>query len=160
MDAVAERARASKATIYRHWSGKGQLVAAAVRSRTDEVGPEVPDTGSLRGDVLVMLRAMAAGVESQDASVLVGVLRAMQDTPDVAASVRSHILEHKLAVARSILDRAAARGEIGGAADSAVVVELAAGLIFFRCIVLGQPLDDAFLEHVADEVLLPLLTRR
>jgi hypothetical protein len=103
---------------------------------------------------------MVEGFGSQDASVVVGVLRAMQDTPEVAESVRAHMLEHKLGIARDVIERAAARGEVGEGADSGLLVELVAGLFFFKHIVMGQPLDDAFVEHVTDEVLLPLLTRR
>src|SRR5580698_2904876 len=57
IDALAERARAGKATIYRHWSGKAQIVAEAVRCRAEETMEVVPDTGPLRGDLLELLTA-------------------------------------------------------------------------------------------------------
>ena len=55
MDALAERARAGKATIYRHWSGKAEVVVEAIRCRKCDDFPAPADTGSLRGDLLASL---------------------------------------------------------------------------------------------------------
>src|ERR1700710_916480 len=80
MDAVASRAKASKATIYRRWPGKRELVVHAIRCR----GPqhvEPPDTGSLRGDILATLRLAHEGIASEDLALLAGVLRAMRGAP-------------------------------------------------------------------------------
>src|SRR5580704_6284092 len=65
MDALAERAHAGKATIYRHWSGKAEVVAEAIRQRhsAEEL---VADTGSLRGDLLATISSMDASVSSED----------------------------------------------------------------------------------------------
>jgi AcrR family transcriptional regulator len=58
MDAVAGRARCSKATIYRRWPGKAELVVTAVRRHAGDPAPAVPDTGTLRGGLLAALAAM------------------------------------------------------------------------------------------------------
>jgi AcrR family transcriptional regulator len=158
MDAVAARAHASKATIYRLWPGKPELVIDAVRCRADSI-IELPDTGSLRGDIIATLRMMADGIGGEDVDLMAGVLRAMRQAPDLAECVRLQLLERKRYVGRTLVARAATRGEIPPGADPEVFHETAPALMFFRVLVTGEPVDDAFLAHVADDVLIPLLAR-
>jgi AcrR family transcriptional regulator len=158
MDAVAARARASKATIYRRWPGKHELVLDAVRSRVCDI-VEPPDTGSLRGDIIATLRVMADGIGGQDAALMAGVLRAMRSTPELAVCVRTQMLEQKRYIGRVLVERAIARGELPFDADADVWHEVAPALMFFRILVTDGPVDDAFLTHVADDVLVPLLVR-
>jgi AcrR family transcriptional regulator len=158
MDAVAARAHASKATIYRRWPGKRELVVDALRCRAPET-LEPQDTGSLRGDLIAALSAAADGFVADDTALLAGVLRAMRAAPEIAECARQLIFEGKHAIGRTIVDRAVARGELGPDADPGVLFEVAPALLFFRALVTGEPVDTEFLEHVADDVLVPLLTR-
>ena len=94
MDAVAARARASKATIYRRWPGKQELVLDAVRAR----GPGLvvtEDTGSLRGDLVATYSAARHGSAADDADLIAGVLRAMRSTPELADCIRTEVVESK-----------------------------------------------------------------
>jgi AcrR family transcriptional regulator len=160
MDAVAARAHASKATIYRWWPGKYELVLDAVNCRAAAAHAlELPDTGSLRGDIIATLRAMADGIGSEDADLMAGVLRAMRSTPELADSVRLNIVEQKRYVARTLVERAIARGELPADADPDVFHDTAPALMFFRLLVTGAPVDDEFLCHITDDVLVPLLAR-
>ncbi len=156
MDAVAARARASKATIYRRWPGKRELVLDAVRTRVADI-VEPPDTGSLRGDIIATLRVMAEGIGGQDAALMAGVLRAMRSTPELADCVRTQVLEQKRYIGQVLVERGIARGELPTDADPDVWHEVAPALMFFRILVTDGPVDDAFLTHVADDVLIPLL---
>lgn len=158
MDAVAARARASKATIYRRWPGKRELVLYAVGSRVNHA-MQVPDTGTLRGDIIATLRRMHEGIGSQDAVLMAGILRAMRSAPELASCVRAHILDEKRYIGRELVGRAVERGELPPDADPEVWQELAPALMFFRVIVVDEPVDDAFLTHVADDLLVPLLAR-
>jgi AcrR family transcriptional regulator len=156
MDAVAGRAKASKATIYRRWPGKQELVLHAIRCR----GPQqvdLPDTGSLRGDIIAVLRSVHEGIGAEDVALLSGVLRAMREAPDLARLLRQQMLDEKEHVGRTIVRRAVERGELGPAADPSVFHEVAPALMFFRVLVTGEPVDDDFLAHAADDVLIPLL---
>lgn len=158
MDAVASRAHASKATIYRKWPGKLELVLEAVRSRgAAEHDPE--DTGSLRSDLLGTLRAMADGIAADDAALLIGAIRAMRAAPELGSCLRDQVIERKRSIAREIVRRGVARGELPSSVDADLLHEVAPSLVFFRLMVLDQPVDDQFLEHVVDDVLIPLLTR-
>jgi AcrR family transcriptional regulator len=158
MDAVAARAHASKATIYRRWPGKADLVLDAMRCRAAE-SLVPPETGSLRGDIIATLQVMSAGLGSVDADLMAGMLRAMRSAPELADCVRNQLLEQKRYISRTLVARAVARGELPPTADPDVFHETAPALMFFRLLVLDAPVDDAFLAHIADDVLIPLLSR-
>ena len=158
MDAVAARAHASKATIYRRWPGKQELVLDAVRARG--VGLTVAeDTGSLRGDLVATYRSAIHGSAADDADLIAGVLRAMRTTPELADCVRSQVIESKCDVSRVIVARAIARGELPAETDPLILHEVASALWFHRVLVVGGPVDDVFITHVVDDVLMPLLDR-
>jgi AcrR family transcriptional regulator len=158
MDAVAARAHASKATIYRRWPGKQELVLDAVRARG--VGLTVAeDTGSLRGDLVATYRSAIHGSAADDADLIAGVLRAMRTAPELADCVRSQVIESKCDVSRVIVARAIARGELPAETDPLILHEVASALWFHRVLVVGGPVDDAFIAHVVDDVLMPLLDR-
>ena len=158
MDAVAARAHASKATIYRRWPGKQELVLDAVRARG--VGLTVAeDTGSLRGDLVATYRSAIHGSAADDADLIAGVLRAMRTTPELADCVRSQVIESKCDVSRVIVARAIGRGELPAETDPLILHEVASALWFHRVLVVGGPVDDAFIAHVVDDVLMPLLDR-
>ena len=84
LDAVASRAKASKATLYRHWPGKAELVVDAVRCfEQDDVADEV-DTGSLRGDVLATLTAMRDMMSGEMGQLIAGLVVPMQRDAELA----------------------------------------------------------------------------
>lgn len=158
MDAVAHRARASKATIYRHWPGKYELVLDALRSRgVSEMAPI--DTGTLRGDLLAALHAIADGIAGEDIELMAGAVRAMRAAPELANCVRDSMIEDKRDVARVIVDRAIARGELPAHADPELLHQVAPAMILFQLLICAQPADEPYLEHVMDDVLTPLLTQ-
>jgi AcrR family transcriptional regulator len=158
MDAVAARAHASKATIYRRWPGKQELVLDAVKARG--VGLTVAeDTGSLRGDLVATYRSAVRGSAADDADLIAGVLRAMRSAPELADCVRSQVIESKCDVSRIIVARAVARAELPAETDPLILHEVASALWFHRVLVVGGPVDDAFIAHVVDDVLMPLLDR-
>ncbi|PZF80170.1 TetR/AcrR family transcriptional regulator [Jiangella anatolica] len=157
MDAVAARAKASKATIYRRWSGKTQLAIAAVERHTTGADRPAPDTGTLRGDLLALLTSMRDDLTVQSAALVLGLLTAMRDDAALAAAVRARLIGVKRDAFAPALDRAAARGEIPAGADHELLAEVASALLFSRLFVTGEPLDDAFLDRLADAVILPLV---
>lgn len=107
IDAVAARARCSKATIYRRWPGKAALVMTAVRRHAGQSGAAVPDTGSLRSDLLAALEAMRSSLSGQDAALILGLLIAMHRDPDLAGVVREQVLDAKRKVFGAVIARVA-----------------------------------------------------
>jgi len=157
MDAVAARARASKATIYRRWSSKGALVSAAVRCRAP-VPVVMPDEGSLRADLLAAVRLMAESIGQQDLALLTGVFAGMRTDPELADAMRCDLLSDKESAIAPLFQRAADRGECLHTDAVRLFLEVAPAVVMHRLIVTAEAVDDAYVTHVVDDVLLPVLT--
>ncbi len=110
MDAVAAAARASKATLYRRWNGKVALVIDALLSQK---GPhEMPDTGSLRGDLLATFCGVGGLTDHSAVATFASVLTAISRDAEFAAAFRERVIGPKAAMGRAIFERARARGEL------------------------------------------------
>jgi AcrR family transcriptional regulator len=154
MDALAERAHAGKATIYRHWSGKAQVVAEAIRRRKSESQID-PDTGSLRGDLRAALGHMCTSVTA-DERLVAGVMSAMRSDPELANLMQTQVLDHRGHL-DAIVDRAIARGELPVGSSGTIVYEVAPAVVMSRLLFQNEPMDEAFTDHLVDDVVLPLL---
>ncbi|MBB5870760.1 AcrR family transcriptional regulator [Allocatelliglobosispora scoriae] len=158
MDAVSARAHVSKATIYRHWPGKPQLVAEALRQKHFETAV-LPDTGDLRDDLLAMLQVMAR-MCMDDAPMLQSIAFAMQSNAELAEIVRAQVLPEKRCDVEDVIRRAVERGQLPATAlEFDLVHELVPALLLTRFIAHGQPLDDEYMVRVVDQILIPLLHR-
>jgi AcrR family transcriptional regulator len=158
MDAVAARAKASKATLYRHWPGKPDLVVSAFKCyKQDELAH--PDTGSLRGDILATLFGMRDLMTGPAGQMMTGVMVAMQKDEELARTVRESMLEDKDGTIRQMVDRAVGRGELPPDTDPALFPDIAPAMLFMRIFVNAQPADDDYLVRITDEILIPLMVR-
>jgi AcrR family transcriptional regulator len=157
MDAVAARAHASKATIYRRWPGKPELVRAAVDAHIAGRLPGDQDTGSLRGDLLAVLQAMRSHLTPEFMAMMSGLVHAMRADPELAGRLRSLIDQN--AVAEQVIGRAARRGELPAAAEQrlARLVHEVIEAQLFRQLMMSAELDSTFARHVVDDIILPLL---
>jgi AcrR family transcriptional regulator len=154
MDAVATRAKASKATLYRRWNGKPELVVAAIMAHKGDA--EVPDTGSLRGDLLAAYCGGSGGLNDPLAqSVLSAVVTAMGRDPEFAEVYRRDFIAPKIAVSRAIYERARARGEVHPDSDLSVLAPSLAGIVLHRAFLLGEAVTPELVGHILDEVILP-----
>ncbi|OOP62821.1 TetR family transcriptional regulator [Arthrobacter sp. SRS-W-1-2016] len=156
MDSVAERARASKASLYRRWPGRAALVLEAAYDAMP--GPaSAPDTGSLRGDALAILRLVAQQLEGAVGQAMRGLLGEALQNPAVAAEIREYARGNVAKIMRAIIEQAASRGECDPSVATETRIEAGPALLRQRFIFSGAPIDDEFLVHVVDEVMLPLL---
>jgi AcrR family transcriptional regulator len=155
MDAVARRARAGKATLYRRWQSKQSLVVdAVIRSKRTDQRP-APDTGSLKGDLM----ALWSGHGSVEGSRVLGVvLTALQTDPEFGAVFRERFLAPKIATAAVVYERAKARGELRPGADPSVLGPALAGILMHRELVLGEAITPDRVERILDQVILPAAT--
>ncbi|MBF6334140.1 TetR/AcrR family transcriptional regulator [Nocardia transvalensis] len=158
MDAVAARAQASKATIYRRWPGKPALVKAAMDAHDAQYVAAIPDTGTLRGDLLAALTALCAQVDDRYVTMLTGLMHAMRVDPELARELKSHVADEDLGPFRTVVDRAIARGELPADTEIERAHQVSEGQIMRR-MCLGEPVDREFLADLVDELLIPLLTR-
>ena len=159
MDALAERAKAGKATIYRHWTGKAQIVAEAVRRLKMPSLAVAVDTGSLRGDLLGELQLMCDTMTTEDAAIVAGVMSAMRTDAELAHLVRSQVIETKRGKFKVIIERAVERGELPTDSTADVVEEVMPAMLINRLVIQGEPLDEVFAVHMVDDIVLPLLHR-
>lgn len=157
MDAVAARARASKATIYRGWPNKPDLVMDAIEHRYG--GPVLPpDTGSLRGDLLAHLNQTCAFVNGADGAVLTGLLTAATHNAELQEVMYRCVYEAKQSMYDSMIRRAVDRGELPSCGSrSELVHEVLHAMVMSRRLWQAGPLDDAFVARLVDCVLLPVL---
>ena len=156
IEQVAARAGVGKATIYRHWSGKAEVVAEAVRQRQCEEVP-VTDTGSLRGDLLATIKHIDASVSSEDGALISGVLCAMRTDPVLANLMRTQVVESKRTNCLQIVERAIARGELPSSAAGDVLYEVLPAMVITRLVINGEELSEEFAAHLVDDILIPLL---
>lgn len=155
VDAIAAKAGVGKATIYRWWSGKPELLVTAVRSRSLAVSDDV-DTGSLRGDLLNLVHDLIR-VTRSDGPLLSATGTAFSDHPALAEAVRHLLLPPERDRLRAIADRARMRGEMNSQI-SELAYEVAPAMVFGRFLLTGHPLDDAFAAALVDDVLTPLFS--
>src|SRR6266566_2649281 len=159
VDAVAARAHASKTTIYRRWRGKPELVKAAVDGYVAGRVPSWADTGSLRGDLMTVMRAMRGHLTDEFLAMMSGLTHAMHTDPELAGVLRSHLAnDHSAAL--SIIRRAAERGEVTAGAQEALagIAHEVIEAQLFRQISVGGSFDEEFARHVVDDLVLPALT--
>jgi AcrR family transcriptional regulator len=158
MDLVAERAHASKATIYRTWPDKPDMVVEAIVHHFDGA-PDVPDTGSLRGDLLAIMTLACSAANTTDGDVISGVMTASVRTPPLATALRRCIVEAKRSLYETVIRRAAQRGEISADTDPMLLHEVTHAMVLSRKFWHDAPLTEEYAEHVVDDVLLPILRR-
>lgn len=103
---------------------------------------------------------MRASLTGQDAALIPGLIIAMRRDPGLARIVRGQVVDDKGEVFGAVLDRAAVRGDLPEGVEHALFVEISSAMLFSRLFLTRQPLDDEFLGHLVDEVLLRLLERR
>ena len=157
MDQIAARAHAGKGALYRRWPSKAALVVDAIVAwRLSRSPADIPDTGSLRGDLDASLREMPDFDESDAMfGVLLGLVTAASRDSELADALQVNVLEVPRRAISDVLDRAVARGEISPNRDLGLVADMIIGLNLLR--VLGrQPIDRPFMQRVIDHLVLPL----
>ncbi|WP_159604576.1 TetR/AcrR family transcriptional regulator [Agromyces humi] len=157
IDMVAARAKAGKATIYRRWPSKADLVLDAVACmKAADLAPErLPDTGTLRGDLVAMIRPRSIEEGERKLRIMGGLFGMISTSPELAAAAHQAIIEPRLAVNRLFLQRAIDRGEVAADCDIDLLARVASGMSAFRMLVEQQPLDADYLLSLIDHVILP-----
>jgi AcrR family transcriptional regulator len=153
MDAVAQRAKASKATLYRRWNTKVTLVVDALASQKET--PAIPDTGDLRTDLMTAFCGMGGLSDHDTTSTFGAVMTALTTDPEFAAEFRTRVLGPKSQLSRTVFERARARGELRADLDLDIVVPALAGIVLHRIFVMGEPPAPGLIERAIDQIILP-----
>ena len=154
IDHVAAEAGVSRATVYRRYRDKADLVTRAVASRYGS--EEVPDTGSAYSDLLELMGQARTKLESEAGMPLVGIfLVEGPHDPDLVASSREHLILPRRERYRLVLERAIRRKEVGTEVDVEAVIDALIGAHYARHLS-GLPVDEGWAERVLRTLWMPL----
>ena len=156
MDAVATRAKASKATLYRRWNGKVSLVIDALLSVKST--PQAPDTGNLRDDLIQSFCGMGGLTDQQSVATFASVITAISRDQDFAEAFRKEVVGPKAELSRLLFVRARERGEIPEGVDIDLLAPALAGIVLHRLYIMGEVPDEALVTRVIDQIILPAAT--
>ena len=152
MDDVADRAGVGKATIYRRYRSKEQLVTDAVGALVSEI--EVPDSGSTHGDLLALMHeAVELYRGSLAARLMPTIVDEMSRNGELAAVARDRFLTARRAALRTVFERAVRRGDLRRDLDLELALDVLAGPLFYRLLVTGGPIDERLAEGVVELIL-------
>ena len=159
VDAIAARAGTSKPAIYRRWRGKAHLVHEAVFPRTATT--ELPDTGSLEGDVREMLRRTLTVLSTPAAlAALPGLVGEMASDPTLHTALLERFGDVLVGALTDYVDAAARRGDIRPGITAADLAEAVAGMTFLALLTRGALLDETWTERTARLITKPALPVR
>ncbi|WP_121371813.1 TetR/AcrR family transcriptional regulator [Frondihabitans australicus] len=157
IEMVATRAKAGKATLYRRWASKEELVieAVACMKRADVAAMAIPDTGTLRGDLVSLIRPHSIQDNDKKIRVMGGLLSLISRNPELADAVDATIIEPRAAINRMLLHRAMERGEIPDDVDVDRLAMISPSMVAYRTLVQKKVADREFLLSIIDGVILP-----
>ena len=156
MEAVADRAGTSRAVLYRRWRNRGELVIAAMRRHRPLLSGEIPDTGSLRDDVLTVLRRMSSRLAEVGPEIIYGLIGDYFADIDAFSRIQSGVLQIGAEVMTTILKRAADRGEARTGVSSRIAT-LPTDLFRQELFLRRTPPSRGVITEIVDDVFLPLV---
>jgi AcrR family transcriptional regulator len=156
MERVAERAGTSRAVLYRRWRNRSELVIAAMRHHQPVLSGAAPDTGTLRGDVLAVLRRASRRIAAIGPDTVIGMLSDLLSDEEALEQILQQLLRSGGEVMSGVLDSAVARGE---ARDDIAprVARLPLDLLRHELLLTHQPPSPRVLEEIVDQIFLPLV---
>lgn len=157
VDMVAARAKAGKATLYRRWPSKAELVidAVACMKNADIDFDQLPDTGTLRGDLIAVIKPHSIEDGEHKLKVMAGLMSMLSRAPELAQAANKAIIEPRAAVNAILLRRAVERGEISVTVDIETLSLITPSMVVYRVLIQQRQVDRAFLVSLIDNVLLP-----
>ncbi|WP_432093969.1 TetR/AcrR family transcriptional regulator [Streptomyces sp. bgisy100] len=149
IEAVARRAGVGKTAVYRRWSSKLQMVIGVVSDVAVQDTP-VPDTGSLPGDLRILLGSTAQALQHPLASQIVpDLLAEAARNTEIAQTLQSALGKAQEKAGKEIVRNAVARGELPAGTDARLALDVVIGPLYWRLAVVRGPLPDGYLDHLA-----------
>jgi AcrR family transcriptional regulator len=156
MDAVASEAGVGKATIYRRWRTKQDLVVDTI-SDLNRAEATAPDTGSIEGDLRSMMQQMVSMITGPTGAATLSLLSTIPHQPALAQAFQDGPLAVWRKAFEELWARAEARGEAPSGLATSVIAETTSALMVQRWLLTGRPVDTAYADEVLDTVVLPLI---
>ncbi|MGW4774333.1 TetR/AcrR family transcriptional regulator [Nocardia sp. NPDC004278] len=154
---VARRASASKATLYRRWKSKRDMVVAALKAGpARREGPNDINTGSLRGDLIALCRRLITTMRSTDSQTALLLLQSGLEDPELCEAIEQAVGPTGARLPTSVIEAAVLRGELPEDVDPFPFEEVAGAVLLLRRLN-GLATDDDYLESLVDSILIPAL---
>lgn len=158
IEGVAARAQTSKTVIYRRWPSRARLVLAAMRQHAPILSDPLPDTGSLRGDVLSILRRFSDRMRKLGPQTVHGLYGELAQVPHIVDEIGAR--SRALQVMRVFVDRAVQRGELRARPFSERLLTLPLDLLRHEVLITQGVVSNRVLTEIVDELFLPALMRK
>jgi AcrR family transcriptional regulator len=150
VDEVAKRSGVAKTTIYRHWPSRSALLLHACANLGTK--PQVPDTGSFRGDITALVTFMAGRLRSEKwPSILPSIIDAAERDPELA-ELQTRLHAGFMAPLYAVIERARKKGDIARDCDASEIVASIVGPLFYRRWFSRQPIDERFVTNLIDRL--------
>lgn len=169
IEGVAKRAHTGKAAIYRRWADKVELVSCTLDALLPRLD-ELPDTGDVRDDLLVIFRTMVAFFNSPTGAALQRIFAdtaracpmfgdgsGVEDGPPSLREIKERVVARRTEMLYALLRRGVERGEVRPGAVCQRVVDTGPALLMTRCLVAGGAVTDEDVVEIVDDVLVPLI---
>ena len=159
IDTVAARARTSKPVLYRRWKTRDDLLRATVRHRGAANAPSIPDTGTLRGDLLALLANANSTTRNPVAALVSSMLGSYYNqTGPTPAELREAFLSQRGSAVEQVVNRAVERGEVDPARLTPRIIALPFDLFRNEMMMTLKPVPDHVLRQIVDDIFIPLVT--
>jgi AcrR family transcriptional regulator len=145
VEKIAERAKVSKATIYKWWPNKAAVVMDGFLSAAMSRLP-VPDTGSVMDDIIIQARNLASFLTSREGKIITELIAEGQFDLKLAEEYRLRYFNPRRLDSRRILERGVQRGELKKDLDLELCIDLIYGPLFYRLLVTGEKIDESFIR--------------
>lgn len=157
LDEVASAGRASKATMYRRWPTKAELVLAAfIEGVSQDAVP--PDTGNLREDLIAIGDTVCAQAK-EHAGTLRAVLGEVSRDPALNDAMQEQLFDQRRAMMKQVVKRAVDRGEIGADAVNSELWDLLPGYLIYRTVIQNRLPTRRTVRTLVDDMIMPSITR-
>ncbi|EXU62797.1 TetR family transcriptional regulator [Streptomyces sp. PRh5] len=149
IERVARRAGVGKAAIYRRWRSKLPIVLEVVSALAIQ-GLPTPDTGSLQGDIKVLLEATARVLwHPMAAQIIPDLFAESARNPDMAQALQAAVRDSQRGIADVVIRNAVNRGELSADTDVDLALDLASGPLYWRLSTMRSPLPEGYLDGLA-----------
>ncbi|MCD5310111.1 TetR/AcrR family transcriptional regulator [Kineosporia babensis] len=161
VDMVATRAKAGKATLYRRWPSKAELVIDAIACMKQHPGPGQgqvflpPDTGTLRGDLVAMVKPKAVSDSNRHLRIMLGVASMISAHPELLEAINDIMLRPRASAYQTVFQRAIERGEIEDGVDVELMSSLGPAMGMFRALYHQKAPSRESMLRLIDHVILP-----
>src|SRR5215467_2239053 len=155
IERAAKKAGTSKPVIYRRWPTRARLVNAVLRATQPVLSSDAPDTGTVRGDLMVILRGVSEMVDELSPEVIFGLIAELLH--ESHSSLFTEVHERNSRVMAEILARGIERGEIAAEKLTPRLAALPFDLVRYQLMILQQPLSAQDIDEIIDRIFLPLV---